>query len=90
MNETEEIMKNKKLMEQLRNARILSKPSKPYEPLVIDDCDHDWVIDDNFRETTEFGDEIISVPIVCRECGKEGMEVYIYSCYVDRESRRAI
>jgi len=89
MYETEKIMKDEKLMKQLRDAREKGSTSSPYEPLSVD-CDHRWILEEDFRKNTEFEEEVIRIPCECSKCGDKADEIWIFSCYADKETGEAI
>ena len=54
------------------------------------ECDHNWVWTECFREDVKFEEEVIRIPIECTKCGLEADEIWIFSCYADKNTGEAI
>lgn len=50
------------------------------------ECEHDWVLDNDWRQGIRFDGESIEIPQHCSICGKRSYELFNYAGVLDRET----
>lgn len=49
-------------------------------------CEHEWVMDKNWRDGLIIGDDVIRIPVTCHHCGKKAFETWSGWIYTDRDT----
>lgn len=50
------------------------------------ECEHDWVLDNDWRDGIVFKCDCLRVPQHCSICGKKSYELWTYAGVLDRET----
>ena len=58
--------------------------AKPDKEEYLEQCDHEWVSDGEVH--IDCMGECLKKPVKCGRCGLLGDEVWMFSCYVDRNT----